>query len=150
MTTMPIHLKDIWPVEQIAKLEDFKVHFAKDNGKAQPLDAWARKKRDWQKWQETYPSKNDFNRPYIFSLMQFYHEYDTWLFGGIFKVLERPKKGCANPSYKVKLTKPGEKFIGRLKIHFSYKTRNPRVKMEDRYKDFEVKGILATPYGRPQ
>ncbi len=142
---MTIYLKDIWAVEQVAELEDFKILFARSNGRDQPLDVWARDKKEWQGWQEHRPAKNDFNRTYIFSLMQFYHEHDTWLFGGIFEV----KKRLAD-RYVVELTEHGKKFIGRLKIHSLYKGRAVRVNMENHYKGFEVKEILATPYGRPQ
>ncbi len=34
---MAILPSDIWPIEN---LTDFKVHFARWNGKAQPLDVW--------------------------------------------------------------------------------------------------------------
>jgi hypothetical protein len=33
-----------------------------------------RDKREWQGWQEYRPAPDDFNRPFIFSLIQFYHE----------------------------------------------------------------------------
>ncbi|WP_273070698.1 hypothetical protein, partial [Thioclava marina] len=35
------------------------------------------------------PGRDDFNRPLIFSLIQFYHEQDSWLFGGVYHVLDR-------------------------------------------------------------
>lgn len=63
-------LGDIWP---ISNLGDYKLHFARWNGDTQPLDVWVRDKNEWQGWQEYWPKRNDFNRPYIFSLMQFYH-----------------------------------------------------------------------------
>ena len=83
---MTIQLSEIWRIEN---LSDYKVHFARWNGDAQPLEVFVRDKAEWQGWQEYWPGRNDFNRPYIFSLMQFYHETDIWLFGGVFRVLER-------------------------------------------------------------
>ncbi len=144
---MTIYLHDIWAVEQIANLEDFKVHFAKDNGKDQPLDVFVRDKKEWQGWQEYRPIKNHFNRPYIFSLMQFYHEHRTWLFGGIFEVKDR-----LADRYVVELTKHGKEFIGRLKIRSPYNERAARINMENHYlyEDFEVKEILAAPYDGTQ
>lgn len=83
---MPIKLRDIWVPENT---EDYKVHFARYDGDVQPLEVWARSPEDWRGWQEYWPGRNDFNRTYIFALMQFYHETDAWLFGGIYRVLER-------------------------------------------------------------
>jgi len=76
---MTIYLKDIW---LISNPTDYKVHFARWNGVEQPLEAWTRNREEWQGWQEYRPGRNDFNRKFIFSLMQFYHEVDSWLFGG--------------------------------------------------------------------
>ena len=135
---MPILLKDVWPIEDLA---DYKIHFARYNQHSQPLDVWVRSKKEWQGWQEYRPKVNHFNRPLIFSLMQFYHETDTWLFGGVFRVLR-----CYPKRYKVELTDLGEEFIGRLKIRSSYKTRATRVNMEPRYNQFEVQEILREPY----
>ena len=80
---MTIFLRDIWP---IAEAEAYKLHFARWNGENQPLEVWARDWDEWQGWQEYRPARNDFNRPYIFALIQFYHETDSWLFGGVFRV----------------------------------------------------------------
>ena len=42
---MTILLKGIWPIE---KLDDYKVHFARWNGSAQPLEVFVRDKAEWQ------------------------------------------------------------------------------------------------------
>lgn len=73
--------------------------------------------------------------------MQFYHESESWLFGGIYEVLERH-----NDRYSVQLTKQKREFIGRLKIRFDYKQRATRTRMEPYYSAFEVKEILAEIY----
>lgn len=73
---MTIELREIWDIENP---EDYKVHFARWNGQDQPLEVWARSPDEWLAWQEYRPGRDDFNRPLIFSLMQFYHETDTWL-----------------------------------------------------------------------
>ena len=78
-----LRLKTIW---QIKNVHDYKVHFGRWNGKHQPLDLWVEDEAEWKGWQIYYPGRNDFNRKYIFSVMDFYHESDTWLFGGIFRV----------------------------------------------------------------
>ncbi len=135
---MTISLSDIWP---ILKPGNYKVHFARWNQTIQPLDAWVRDKAGWQQWQEYRSGRDDFNRPLIFSLMQFYHQPDTWLFGGVFEVLERRDDG-----YKVRLTSEGEGFIGRMKIGSPYRERSTRVKLEQHYSSFVVQEILREPY----
>ena len=147
-----ILLRDIWPIE---KVDDYKVHFARSvknedddkvhsarrNSKTEPLDEWVRDRLAWQDWQEYRPNYNEFNRTFIFSLMRFYHEEDTWLFGGIFRVIAR-HENC----YKVELTENGVPFIGRLKLLSSYRARATRVKFKNHYDNFEVAEILREPY----
>ena len=135
---MTIELREIWDIENA---EDYKVHFARWNQREQPLEVWARDRGEWQAWQEYRPGRNDFNRPRIFSLMQFYHETDTWLFGGVFQVLER-----LPDAYRVQLTDEGKSLIGRLKLRTPYRGRTTRLKLEDQYDDFEVIELLREPY----
>ena len=139
---MTIQLQDLWPIKNP---REYKIHFARHNGDKHPLDVWARDKNEWVGWQEYWPGRNEFNRPYIFSLMQFYHETDTWLFGGVFRVLQR-----FDDRYEVELTEKGSAFIGRLKLYTPYRSRTPRPTMERQYADFEVQQILREPYaGEP-
>ena len=135
---MTIRLRDIWP---ISAPDNYKLHFARWNGENQPLEVWVRDKREWQGWQEYRPARDEFNRPYIFSLIQFYHEPDTWLFGGVFRVLERRVD-----RYEVQLADDGEGFIGRLKLSSTYRERATRVNFENHYINLEVQEILREPY----
>lgn len=135
---MTIELREIWDIEN---LEEYKVHFARWNKVEQPLEVWARNPDEWLEWQEYWPGRNDFNRPRIFSLMQFYHETDAWLFGGAFRVLER-----LPDAYRVELTDEGESLIGRLKLGTPYRGRTTRSKLEEQYDDFKVIEILREPY----
>lgn len=135
---MPILLRDIWPIQNPA---DYKVHFARWNQHDQPLEVWVRDKQQWQGWQEYRPARDDFNRPLIFSVMQFYHEPDIWLFGGIFRVIAR------HPDwYEVALSDDGADFIGRLKLRSPYRGRTTRVNFENHYAAFEVQELLREPY----
>lgn len=135
---MTIFLPDIWPM---AEADSYKLHFARWNGENQPLEVWARDRNEWQAWQEFRPARNEFNRPYIFSLIQFYHETDCWLFGGVFRVLDRlPDR------YKVELTCQGAGFLGRLKLRSAYRQRATRVNLENHFAEFEVLEILREPY----
>jgi len=134
-----ILLEDIWT--PAFDLEDYKVHFARWDSSHQPLDVWLRSHQEWMGWQEYRPYKNDFNRPRILSFMSFYHEPDTWLFGGVFDVRER-----LADRYVVALTRELAPFIGRLKITSSYRERQTRPKLENVLGLLEVKEVLAEPY----
>ena len=139
----------------IKNTTDYKIHFARNNKSrepidgGEPLDIWTgdedKNKLEWQDWQRYRPNNNAFNRRYIFSLMRFYPEEDTWLFGGIFEVLERGEQKYAH-SYKVKLTDIDEEFVRCLKIKSPYTARQARTRMERYYDEFEVKEILPKPY----
>jgi len=139
---MAIMLDDIWRIETPS---DYKVHFARWNGDAQPLEVFVRNRDEWQGWQEYRPSRNDFNRPCIFSLVQFYHETDAWLFGGVFRVLERH-----DDRYEVELSDSGRDFIGRLKLYSPHRGRTTRANFENHYAGFEVLEILREPYSGRQ
>jgi hypothetical protein len=135
---MTIPLSDIW---QIASPESYKCHFAGWNGRQAPLDVWVRDKVEWQGWQEFRPQRDVFDRPYILSLIQFYHETDTWLFGGVFRLLKR-----LEDRYEVELTDMGSGYLGRLKLRSPYRGRSTRVNFEDHYLKFEVQEIFRDPY----
>jgi len=135
---MTILLSDIW---SIANPEDYKIHFARWNKHVEPLEVFVRDKKEWQGWQEYRPTRDEFNRPLIFSIVQFYHETDSWLFGGIYKVLERH-----DDRYEVALQDDGRGFIGRLKLHSPYRGRTTRAKFENHYNEFTVLEILREPY----
>ena len=135
---MPIMLREILPIET---LRDYKIHFAVWNGTHQPLDVFTRDRREWQRWQEYRPARDDFNRQFIFALAHFYHEPGTWLFGGVYEVTDRSGK-----EYVVRLSEFAAPFIGRLRLRSPYKDRNIRVKMEGQYAGFEVLEILPEPF----
>jgi hypothetical protein len=135
---MTILLHHVW---RVTAPENYKLHFARWNGANQPLEVWVRDKQEWQGWQEYRPARNDFNRPLIFSQMQFYHESDIWLFGGVYRVSRRRPD-----AYEVELTDEGAGFIGRLKLRSPYRERATRVKFENYYSGLEVQEVLREPY----
>jgi hypothetical protein len=111
----------------------------------QPLDVFTRDKQEWQGWQEYRPDRDDFNRQFIFALANYYHEPGTWMFGGIFEVLERNAD-----RYVVRLSEHGACFIGRLRLKSPYSGRTVRVNLEGQYDEFEVVEVLSEPFsGRP-
>ncbi len=135
---MTIRLTDIWPIPEPSL---YKLHFARNNRIEQPLDVFVRSREEWQAWQEWRPKSNQFNRSYIFSVIDFYREPDIWLFGGVWEVLERlPDR------YVVSLTEQGRDFIGRLKLHSPYRQRGTRVNFEKRLDEFTVSEILREEY----
>ena len=141
---MTILLRSLWPIE---RPEDYKVHFARWNQEAQPLEVFVRDRREWQGWQEYYPGRNDFNRPYIFALAQFYHETDSWLFGGVYRVSGlKERNGRDYDEYCVQLDAASAPLIGRLKLLSPYRGRTTRVNFEGHYDSFEVQEILREPY----
>jgi hypothetical protein len=135
---MTIKLSDILPINN---QKDFKIHIARWNGIEQPLDAFARSREQWKGWQEYRPTRDEFSRPYIFSVMHYYTEPDTWLFGGIWKVLDR-----LPDQYVVELDPLAKQFIGRLKLRLDYRSRATRIYMENYYNDFEVVEIFPEPF----
>jgi hypothetical protein len=135
---MPILLRDIWPIENP---REYKIHFARWNQQSQPLEVFARDRREWQGWQEFRAGRDHFNRPLIFSLIRFYHEQDTWLFGGVYRVTARHADRC-----EVELTDQGASMIGRLKLYHLYRTRATRAVLERHHGGFEVQEILREPY----
>ena len=139
---MPIHLADVFP---IADPQQYKLHFARHNGREHPLDVFVRSREEWQGWQEYRPRQNSFNRPFVFSVIAFHHEPDQWLFGGIWRVRER-----RTDRYVVELTQQGEGFVGRLKLHSTYRMRGTRINLENQLDGFTVSEILPEPYSGQQ
>jgi hypothetical protein len=134
----PIYLRELISLKS---LEDYKLHFARWNGNIEPLDGWTLDRTSWIKWQEYWPGKNDFNRPYIFSLMNFYTEPGTWMFGGIFEVIARHSN-----RYEVRLCDIASSFVGRLKIRYPYTDRATRVNFEKHFHQMEVGELLPKPF----
>ncbi len=124
---------------------EYKVHLANYNGVSQPLDVFVRSKEEWHIWNSWRIEKDEFNRKYIFSLIDFYPESNIWLFGGIFEVLERLDIRH-NIGYKIKLTDIFKKHIGRLKIHWVRKGRVRAIKFEHYIDAFTVVELLKEEY----
>lgn len=133
-----IKLSNILPINNV---RDYKTHFAIWNGQHHPLDVFARDRNDWHGWNAYKGKRDNFNRRYIFSLINVYSETNIWLFGGIYEVL-----GIENEEYKVLLNSLGAEYIGRLKIHFKLTGRNRRIYLESCYADLNVSEILKEPY----
>ena len=134
------------PLAQIMPISDpeaYKLHLACWNGHHHPLDVFARSRAEWASWNSYRGAKNRFNRPYVISFMQFYHETDTWLFGGIYQILsdKDPK------AYTVALQPDPYGLIGRLKVTLPRPgARGDSFKFEKSYHDIYMTELLKDPY----
>lgn len=123
----------------------YKVHLANWNKEYQPLDVFVQDKEQWKGWNSWRGKRDDFNRQYIFSMIDYYHEQNQWLFGGVFEVLSRGNETEAR-SYEVELTNQLEEMIGRLKVHFVRPGRAKSLCLENYLDQFSVSEILKTEY----
>ena len=131
-------------------LDQYKVHFAKNSYGTEPLDVFMSDFEEWKDWNRWSNGRNDFNRKYIFSLINFYPEYDTWLFGGIWEITKTDWSNFDkdnNPfPYTIELCHDYENLIGRLKIRYSHRDRMVRNKMEEYFSSLILKEILPERY----
>ena len=127
-------------------IKDYKIHFARWNRKEQPLHAFVRGMEPWSDWQRTYPGRNDFNRPYIFSLMQMPTSPDLWMFGGIWDVNGLRTGADGKKHYDVEQSNQLAPLVGRLKLHRVHKGRGTRLKLERHYEQFVVSEVLSALY----
>lgn len=142
MNELTIPLSEVQRIEAPSR---YKLHLACWNGSDQPLDVFLRSRDEWRGWQEYWPGRDDFNRAFIYSVMDFHPEPGVWLFGGIWEVL-----GRTNDAYQVRLADAGLSLIGRLKIRHPYSGRPRRLKLEQHYGAMTVAEVLPQPYsGRP-
>jgi hypothetical protein len=146
-------MKSVIPLRNLVPDLDppqYKLHCAVWNGEENPLDVFNRSWEDWVMWNRWRPARDDFNRRYIFSLMQVYSEPNRWLFGGAFEVIGRGTKPHSF-AYAIELREdvlPG--CIGRLKVTYRPLGRAIRLRLENALDQIEVAEILQAPYaGEP-
>ena len=77
-----IKLNDLFRIEDPRQ---YKLHAARWNGKEQPLEVFVRSREEWLNWNRWRNKKDEFNRRYIFSLIDFYHGNDTCCLGASLK-----------------------------------------------------------------
>jgi hypothetical protein len=139
---------EIIPIGKIINIDDprkFKLHAARSDGSYQPLEVYIRDKKEWFRWNTWRSSKNEFSRKYIFSLIDFYHESDTWLFGGIYEVVKRNNLANSH-SYEIKELSEYSSYIGRLKIKLPKPSRGRAFYLEHHIDKMTVSEILKQPY----
>lgn len=134
-------------ITDLLKIEDpslYKLHLAcRNEDWVNPLDEYVAGPQNWIGWNEWRGKKNDWTRDYIFSMMEFYPKTDSWLFGGVFKVLERGKD-----QYKLEKVADFKKYEGRLIVSFHrYQGMRGRAFYLEKYIDqLEISEILPKPY----
>lgn len=141
-------LNDLFQLSK-EELRTYKLHLAAYNGAIQPLDVFVRDKEEWREWNEWRGNKDDFNRDYILGLIPDYHKNGKYIFGGIFKIIERYDNYQETyKGYKVELTNRFESLIGRLVIKFDrYQGMRGRAfKLENYIDDLSVSEIMENVY----
>lgn len=139
-----ISVKDILNVDNP---EEYKLHAARWNGENQPLDVYARDRDEWVGWNTWGDSRDVYNLPYIFSLIDFYHEANVWLFGGIYRVTERYEEENYH-RYKIEEMREYSAYVGRLKVKLESLERgqSSNFRLENYIDGMTVLEILREPY----
>jgi hypothetical protein len=122
-----------------------KIHLASWNGSDNPLDVFVNDRAEWINWNRWRSVRDDFNRRYIFSLIDFYPEPGHWLFGGLFEVKER-RDVRRDYGYEVELSTRFEHWIGRLKVKFQRPGRAKSLVFDNYCEKIEVVEVLRSSY----
>ena len=126
----------------LTNVKDYKLHLAVWNYEEQPLDVFVRSREDWISWNSWRRGRDDFSRPFIFSLIRFYPLERKWLFGGIFEVTARDPNGNT-----VQAVDAYEKFTGRLLFDYlGAGVRGRAFYLENHYSRLVVSQILEAAY----
>lgn len=139
--SIPIKLTDLFSIPNPTA---FKLHLACQNEDGiHPLDEYVSDRARWIEWNEWRGDKNDWTRQFIFSFIEYYPVGSSYLFGGVFEVLERhPDR------YVVKEVESFAKFEGRLVCRFvRYQgLRGRAFLLENHLNAFEVLQLLPQRY----
>lgn len=134
-----IKLNQIMPIKEP---NQYKLHAAVWNGSSHPLDVFITDFEQWVGW-NTWRSekKNRFTRRYVISFIDFYPQKGTFLFGGIFEILN-----TYSDHYDIRLCSEYKDFIGKLKIRNITAPRGGVGNFEKHYNDIEVVELLDKSY----
>ncbi len=98
----------------IRNCKEYKIHLACYNGKSEPLDLFYNDYEAWVGWNEYIGKKNDFNRRYILTLIKDYSQANSYIFAGIFRVVDR----VLGKKYVLEEVSDYEQYKGNLYITF--------------------------------
>ena len=136
------------PVSNLINIDEpnnFKLHAARWNKEVEPLDVFVGDKEEWINWNRWMRGKNEFNRRYIFSLIDFYPETDIWLFGGIYEVLKNNGVPHSH-SYEIKELDEYSVYVGRLKVKLENVPRGRAFYLEGNIENMTISEVLKQPY----
>lgn len=119
-----IKLVDLLGIKE-TDYNNYKIHFATGaQNKREPYEKFLIGRfEDWQAFQ----TKKNFNRRYVIALI--FYEKDIWLFGGVYKVIDREPQpaindqGCSGWHYQLLLTENQKDLIGRVFLKFKKEFR---------------------------
>ena len=132
-----------------AEIRKCKLHLAAASDGTEPLDVFSRDFDEWKWWNEWRGNKDDFNREYIFSLINDYHRPGKYIFGGLFRIVKRfDDYAETERGYEVELCERLSGLVGRLVVDFArYHMRGRAFLFENYIDGMEVAEILDRPYG---
>lgn len=145
----PIKLNSILNLSE-TDLWNYKLHLAAWNKYEHPLDVFLRDFDEWKGWNKWRKNRDDFNREFIFTLIPDYRRPGKYIFGGVFRVVERYQDFAETEiGYKVELAEQYKELIGRLVVDFyRYQGLRGRAFIFANYiNDMTVAEITEKPYG---
>lgn len=148
LDTVPIRLNYLFKFNA-RDLVKYKLHLAAYNGKEHPLDVFNDNFEEWMYWNEWRDGKDDFPREYIFSLIPIKYKVDKYLFGGIFKIIERYNDWeKTKQGYKIELVEEYMPYIGRVEVDFHRYTglRGRAFKLENFIENMTISQIYERVY----
>ncbi len=120
----------------------YKMHIAKYNGERNPLDDFIEGFDRWLGWNTWRSEKtNRFTRRYVISFIDFYPQKGSFLFGGIFEILN-----TYSDHYDIRLCEEYKDFIGRLKVKNINTPRGSAFFFENYFDSIEVVEIFDKSY----
>lgn len=131
----------------------YTLHAASWNGKEHPLVAYLRDPAAWRTEDPWRGERDACSRHYITSLIDLYPEPDTWLFVGIYEVVQPNSSSTdtiTDSSCESSECAHYIPYSGRLKITLPRPPRGRIFPLEQYLDDMHVAAILPAPYtGQP-
>lgn len=144
MLVVQIKLRNFIGIPEHQNAKEWKIHFAmRDADGIEPLDEFLLNPERMVSWNESPHGKSRKWHKHIFHLVRFYPEKDTWLFVGIYDVVDFDKTKCL---HKVSLSHSWQEYIGRLKITYNLPDRNTNRLLSPIYDELTVKEILPLAF----
>jgi len=150
-----IQLNDLIPVNP-DEYQKYRLHFAKPvfdketGNRYFPLQVlhnqlFEADNDDWDQWQtHMHNSKGErFPSDFVITFAQYPDNSDTFLFGGVFKIIDRDK---TNDKYNIEWQSEYEKYVGRLVVKVKLEARSVYRKLDNLFPKVLIKEILPSPF----